>query len=692
MKKDQHCVLFSSENLKINELADFYQIAPLNANLRSTCEIIEFVENYRNVCLGTKTIEIESKPAHNFHGEKVDVRTCTDAADFEQKSVITIEEYLEHSRGLAFLPVITNVPEDLLSRISSGLTEKQIKVCFCKSLYSETTNSTLNALPSVYFFDIHGLEGLEFAAVVTLFYDNGCGDGRILYYFHNMITRACLKLVLVIAVDNKLRKEEQKKQKSSDFGKKLKIELERTESKSLVFLVGTNFGFNFITPISQSKLKEQNICLPNIEETQYFKGPNDVIILQKEDLYRKKDVEEIISAGLKKLIIVGGRVMHSLQTKFYCHTDTALNCELFSGKFEVKNLIFIYNSDDSFSSQLNRFLNRTDNTSKTELQMLSGADEYCEFDELLRSNEPYFKWENWKQKACESRRLHLPSSFVSDIFTDCIQLLEKERINYQFYQTSITASATQYPKALIKIFNRLLKLYSSEISKPSYVLNDLIVAPDETYSFQWFAFKALHSAEIVIKFHPRYVKTFHQVYRVLEIVRDKLVKGVQAKLLDNLSVHEAEDGLRQRVVTGLRHLKMIDSASAPNLSQKCNFCSLQRKEYDNEKNLGKLNARKEQLAEIVCELATLFLAQIKEKEIKKDSIEARLQSFQNVLTFVIQQPIRFALEALEWNPTHKPAIHVLNESFSFFAVILNEIYNLATKVEKRNSLSINKCY
>ena len=54
-----------------------------------------------------------------------------------------------------------------------------------------------------YFLDIHEIEGIELARIVILFYGIGCG-GRMLYCFHNMITRACLKLVFVGPVDKKM--------------------------------------------------------------------------------------------------------------------------------------------------------------------------------------------------------------------------------------------------------------------------------------------------------------------------------------------------------------------------------------------------------------------------------------------------------------------------------------------------------
>ena len=238
LKKDQHCILFSSQNPKIHELTDCFQIASLNASLRSTCEIIHFVENFRKDFSLTKNNEIECKTANNFHGEPVDVRTCNDESDFAQKSVMTIEEYLEHSRGLAFLPVILHVPEDLLSSISSSLNAKQIKNDFCESLYRETSDTTVKTLPSVYFFNIHCIEGLEFAVVVFLLYDNRSYESGLKFCFHEIITRACTKLVIVYAMDKTMEKVGEKKQTCLASATHLEQELKLIEPNSLVFLIG----------------------------------------------------------------------------------------------------------------------------------------------------------------------------------------------------------------------------------------------------------------------------------------------------------------------------------------------------------------------------------------------------------------------------------------------------------------------
>ena len=680
LKKDQHCILFSSENLKITQLADSYRFTSLNANLRSTCEIISFVESYRKNSLLKKKPEIECKPAHNFHGEPVDVRRCTNEFDFVRNSIETIEEYLAHSRGLAFLPVITSIPEHMLSWISSSLAAKQIKVDRCESLYNKTLDTTLKTLPSVYFFDIQGLEGVEFAVAVILLYDSGYGDGRAQLFFHNIITRACTKLVFVKAAEKKLEKRERTKLINLALEEKLKLELEGMEPSSILFLVGTNFEFSFVTPISQSKLKERNICLPKIEGVQHFEGPNDVIILQKEDLYRNKDVKALITAGMKSIIIVGGKIFSYLQKRFYFYTDSVLSSQLYSGQFQIANFTYIYDTDGGFSSHLDRFLTETDSKKTGELQTLSGIDEDSEVDELLCSNEPYFKWKNWKQKASESSRLLLPSSLVSNLYSNVEALLNNEQRNYYLSPAPNTVSFSQYRKVLVKISNSLLKLYSSEISKPSYILKNLNVAPDEVYSFQWFAFEALSRAEKVIKFHPLRVKTFHRIYRVIKIVQAKQKKDVQAKQV------VSEDDLR----SGLRHLEKIENFPDRILSQIYDLYLFQREHYEDEIILNKKNAKQEQIVQNVCELSTLFLAHIKKEEVEEESIQTRLESFQIILRFVIHRPIRFALEALEWNPTHKPALEALNQSFSFFATILNEIYNIASKIEKRETFNGNR--
>ena len=625
--------------------------------------------------ISTRTFEIKSSPSHNFHGEKADIRSCSEISDFIQTSVATIEEYVHKSSGSIFLPVIVHVPSEILARISSDLESKKIKYFCHQNWYNDSSDGSESELPVVRFLDIQGIDGLEFAVVVILLYDDGSGDRRVIHYFHTMITRACVKLVIVKVVDKPKQDQQRKKAINYTFGKNLKGELEKFESNSLVLLVGTYFRFNFITPITQSEVVNRSNCQPKIKRIQYFNGPNNVIILQLEDLYKKKHLEELKRIGLRTIILVGARHSNYWSWNFYWHTDRILHSNAFCGQFEVRSLLFLHDNYDQLSIQLERSLNKNESHDNFELQNFGKSDDIFKDDQLLKLNEPYLKWENWKEKAKESRRLSLPTSRVSAIYNDCLNLMQKGSI--------------KDPEKYIKLYVAMCQLYLTEISKPVYSLKDLDIDSEEYNSFQCFAFGALTTAGFVLEQDARCVEAYHQIYRAIKVITNKQASGCQELEEDDINetIQKSEEDLRHANTTGLRNLDLLHANIGPTLSEKCDLLFLKRKDYENEADSDTLFAKRKELAEITCELAIDFLNQITESGVSYHVIEFRLNPYLEVLSAVLEQPIRCALESLEWNPRHEPAFDVLKKSFAFYTLILNEVYNIATKIEKRKSLA-----
>ena len=308
MKESQHCILFSSEQTSSIIFGQTQQTMRLSVNLRSTVEIINYIERYRNHEPCLKLEEFRCLTAHNFHGEKPDIRPCDSIRNFIQESLRLIEEYLQKSRGLEYLPVVLRMPEETKQQLRSRLKERNIQFDYYiwGCLHVETACIADESLPCVRLFNSLEIDGLEFAVTIALLSDTNLNGFELPRQFYNIITRACTKLIIVHRSNNKSELTK-KSEKQSKLTNSLLMELERAffDSQKIVILVGTNYQFQFLTKASESELHQRNVCLPNIEGLKYFKGPNDISIVQIDDIYKKQELQELIKAGLRKVIIVG---------------------------------------------------------------------------------------------------------------------------------------------------------------------------------------------------------------------------------------------------------------------------------------------------------------------------------------------------------------------------------------------------
>ena len=204
-KKSQHCILFSSEQSSNIILGQTQQTMRLSVNLRSTVEIINYIERFRNHDSLLKHSEFRCSTAHNFHGEKPYIRPCDSIRNFIQESLRIIEEYLQKSRGLEYLPVVLEMPEKTKKRLKLRLKEKNIQFDFYIQgrLHVETACNADKSLPCVRLFDSLEIDGLEFAVSIALLSDSNLNGLDVLPEFYNIITRACTKLIIVYRFNNK---------------------------------------------------------------------------------------------------------------------------------------------------------------------------------------------------------------------------------------------------------------------------------------------------------------------------------------------------------------------------------------------------------------------------------------------------------------------------------------------------------
>ena len=134
----------------------------LSVNLRSTIEIINYIERYRNHDPMLKCGEFRCTTAHNLHGEKPNIRPCDDILSFINESLRTIEEYLQKSCGLDYLPVVLEMPEETKERLKLRLKERNIQFEYYLKgcLHVQRACNADKSLPCVRLFDALEIDGL----------------------------------------------------------------------------------------------------------------------------------------------------------------------------------------------------------------------------------------------------------------------------------------------------------------------------------------------------------------------------------------------------------------------------------------------------------------------------------------------------------------------------------------------------
>ena len=71
----------------------------------------------------------------------------------------------------------------------------------------------------------------------------------------------------------------------------------------------------------------------------------------------------------------------------------------------------------------------------------------------------------------------------------------------------------------------------------------------------------------------------------------------------------------------------------------------------------------------------------------------RIKAYQQIAAMLLfkQQPIRCAMESLEYNPNHVQATETLMESLSLFSDLVSEMYNLERKLKEQRSKGCESC-
>ena len=451
------------------------------------------------------------------------------------------------------------------------------------------------------------------------------------------------------------------------------------DSQKLVILVGTNYQFQFMKKVSESELRRRNVCIPNIEGLKYFKGPNDISIVQIDDIYKKQDLQELIKAGVRKMILVGSE--HTgcsvfLEILFYSMTQKLINSELHAD-IEVMNLNVV---KSEISSEAAEFLGQTDSKSACESSKnltLSLID----INAPPLSDEPWWKWENWNSKARKCQQLKFACFEVIELYTISYALLIKQE-----QKPAAEEDRRKRASLLTTVTKRLLK----EICRPFYLKCNIDVESGELESYTYYALLTLNIIWLSVFINPLSTKPYKHLFQTIQIIRDtqdsrKCSATKYSTTNNNFLKKFAENLLNSRTA---RSNRWNENDFKPFLSIRTSFkvYDKHRKDFEDEANIDRLIKKGKILADILSEMASESLTRMKSKIREKSEITAlvdRIESYQEIPMLLVEQPIRCAMESVEYNPNHVQATETLMESLSLFSDLVNEMYNLERKLKER---------
>ena len=413
VRSDQHCILFTSDpHIDDLELCAAYKHMNLSSSLRSTSEIVHFVENYRSSCQFNYSCEIECKPAHNFHGEKPDIRIVTQNNDkssdlkseFITESVSTIVKYFNMSANSEFLPVIASVSKNVRKKIESNLIAKGYPIAPIRSdpnMPGENYINTLprNNFPLIRFMQPWEVNGAEFGIMVVLMLFNQDNIGtseREIFYCFPVMTRASLKIAVVYSslCDDNLDVENYLKKTIS--GKRVEKFLENLENqRKKVILVGSNYKFFAL----KQKPYPTEIDVPNIEGTRVLTKSRGGVIFQVDDIYNSENIEELKRFGIEIILIVGENSISEFSKRYFKSTMKLLESAHETDQFKIVDILTSTVTDASALLNWHRFM-KTPTINIIKQERVRAGDKFSWiFQDNIPESGLSSDWAKWKAKA-----------------------------------------------------------------------------------------------------------------------------------------------------------------------------------------------------------------------------------------------------------------------------------------------------
>ena len=353
----------------------------------------------------------------------------------------------------------------------------------------------------------------------------------------------------------------------------------------------------------------------------------------------------------------------------------------------------MYDDKSEFSAKTVEFLGQTDSKGACESSKnVTESSKNGKSMEIIASSfsdEPFWKWENWKRKAWKCQQLKFPCAEVIGLYTTSYAFLIKQEQKHRKEGKKCAAEKDRRKRAslLTTVTKRLLK----EICRPFYLKCNIDVEPGELDSYTFYALLTLNIILPLVFINPFSTKPYKHLFQAIQIIRDTQdsrkcsARKCSAAKNNNFLKKFAENLLNNRTA---RSNRWNENDFKPFLSISTSFkvYDKHRKDFEVEANIDRLIKKGKILADILSDMASESLTRMKSKIREKSEITAlvdRAESYQEIPMLLVEQPIRCAMESVEYNPNHVQATETLMESLSLFSDLVNEMYNLERKLKER---------
>ena len=711
LRDDQHCVLFASA--KDETLDSSYQHIHLGASLRSTSKIAQFADSWLKSS-SLQNFEFECKPAHNFDGERPDIRICrrpTDNSDSEilelfiEESVSTIVEYAERSRGLEIVPVVPFIDTESRKRVLEGLEARGLECSSPSYSYNATetnaeskrdpTTVSRSSLPTICFFEETDIEGAEFGIVVVLMRHKNPQDIRVGLgqKFFTAVTRASTKLVLVIAEGGSNEStscigisDNHVNAKADSLSKIIK---ENITARTPTVLVGPLSHFEGLRNISDNS---SPITMPKIKGIKCFLGPNEEKILQIDDVFKKEDLEALQKYGIRLLVLLNNDSGCEWRFKFFYSTYQCIQAYTKDHKnaFKVCNLLANYADLQDDLQCLETFLYKQktdDRTSQSNLRV-----ERNPFEAPLPT-EYLFNWENWKLKGHE--HYHLGHNLLAaDRYMQSIMFLEpKYRTHLTERQVELAVGAR---KDLAKLCTNVSMMYLKHLRSPSDKREELCSVDRSLHevgaTFESCIVTAFDHAIKATEWNACWQKSYERIRDTIEIIRQRSAATGQNKTTaDELVIMQQ---LVQKDLNSKGIHKMKFEPSFP-LDGREDIAEAAAEKNAYENRISDNKDQTDTLEDLVKRRKLLSSSYVAVGKKSLDLIKSRTHP-EKLINYMLSHKqarqlfdysVRFAIEALDWNPFEMSARTLIAQSLSRLETGVSRLEQIAGEFGEHNFLS-----
>ena len=493
--------------------------------------------------------------------------------------------------------------------------------------------------------------------------------------------------------------------------------LEKLENpQKKVILIGSNYKF---FALKQKPNPTETDAL-NIEGTRVLAKSCGGVIFQVDDIYKTESIEELERFGIKIILLVGERNISEFSKNYFESTKEILKSTHKKDQFEIVDILANTAADASAALNWDQFL-------KTQAQKIDqdkdqdkdqNKDQDKDQDKIvdIQTNTlahvpmsgPSSQWSNWKAKATLHYRLkdriralkmYKVSYFL--LARQCRSLKQEAENGDEDTEnvTEFSLKRTEMAKEMAKVKLKLGKLFFEAAGHHS--LADSVKSFDQLstnsadFTLESCLYEALSSALRAICLQvfskqscKRTLKANKKFYKCLSQGAYKSKKE-DSQLLEDLIDHDQID------VKRLRERDIFENYFVETNLADLQEIKRQRESYmkklTSSQNVAELVERRLELANCLSDLARTNFEDIEKEKIKSSNSDEIMLSHTWKIERLKVTSLRFAMEALEWNPNQSEVLSTLRKNLSLLSILVRDIQSRATDIEKKLSMDAGFC-